>query len=539
MTRVYGKNTPAPVITIALLVGWTCLQCTSDAFAPSAFLPNHSVFRHKLLSEEQVWNSAGHHRNRCDVVNSPPSSQTSLYADGANGLSTNEDDENDNNNNDKEEEEDDDDDEEEEESLYEQFAPSEFSTGDTDPGGQLTSPLSPDESIDWGGEYDTLRSRTSDSLSGRVGPPLALFRIMTTKNPNDSISDFVSTADPQVVEAMGGAVSSLLGGLANPAAGIETIVKANGEKLGNLCFQLQMTGYMFRNAEYVLAIRELMDIRGGATLEDYRTAFGRLDTDGSGYIESYEIEDLLSDVYDGEIPQYEVKAFIGFFDSNEDGRISWDEFEKGLGAVSSASADAAGRRRDDNGLTAALPGSTTDDDDDGSGDGDDIAVEPSVSGKVKIELKNGKVIEVEAREYIEQLKKEADALTEALQREKGRFQPQQQQQQPSVPGASSSSPDGSGKVDGIAGYIASLEGDFKSLTKGISSDVVESMKLLVEYVLDNGNKGPKTKSEKDRKEKEMEIPGAALQQLALWQLVVGYKLREAEATGDYRKMLEE
>jgi len=37
----------------------------------------------------------------------------------------------------------------------------------------------------------------------------------------------------------------------------------------------------------------------------------------------------------------------------------------------------------------------------------------------------------------------------------------------------------------------------------------------------------------------MEIPGAALQQLALWQLVVGYKLREAEATGDYKKMLEQ
>jgi len=295
-----------------------------------------------------------------------------------------------------------------------------------------------------------------------------------------------------------------------------------------LCFQLQMTGYMFRNAEYVLAIRDLMDIRGGATLEDYRTAFRRLDSDGSGYIESYEIEDLLSDVYDGEIPQYEVKAFLGFFDSNEDGRISWDEFEKGLGAVSSASAGKAGR-----GATAALPGSTSDDDDDDD-DGDDISVEPSISGKVKIELKNGKVIEVEAREYINQLKKEADALTEALQQEKGRYQSQQQTPVPGMADGSSKN-----KVDGIAGYIASLEGDFKSLTEGISSDVVESMKLLVDYVLDNGNKGPKSQSEKERKEKEMEIPGAALQQLALWHLVVGYKLREAEATGDYKKMLEE
>jgi len=524
MTRVYGKITVAPVIaTTALLLGHPCSQYITNAFTPSAFLPNYStsVYRNKLVSDEQkVWNSAKQHRR-----NDYDKFQSSLYSDGGNGLISNEDDN-------AEEDEEEDEEDEEEESLYEQFAPSEFQTGDDTPttsGGELTTPLSSPEGIDWGGEYDTLRERTSDSLSGRVGPPLALFRIMTTKNPNESISDFVSTADPQVVEAMGGAVSNLLGGLANPAAGIETIVKANGEQLGNLCFQLQMTGYMFRNAEYVLAIKDLMDIRGGATLEDYRTAFGKLDSDGSGYIESNEIQDLLSDVYDGEIPQYEVKAFLEFFDSNKDGRISWDEFEKGLGSVSSASAGKAKR-----GATAALPGSTSDDIDDGDNDDDDILVESSTSGKVKIELKNGKVIEVEASEYIDQLKKEVDALTEALQQEKGRFQ---SQQQTTVPGmADGSSKD---KAGGIAGYIASLEGDFKSLTEGISSDVVESMKMLVDYVLDNGNKGPKSNSEKERREKEMEIPGAALRQLALWQLVVGYKLREAEATGDYKKMLEE
>jgi hypothetical protein len=36
---------------------------------------------------------------------------------------------------------------------------------------------------------------------------------------------------------------------------------------------------------------------------------------------------------------------------------------------------------------------------------------------------------------------------------------------------------------------------------------------------------------------EMEIPGSALQQLALWQLVLGYRLREEEARGDYVKLL--
>jgi len=503
MTRGHEQTTIVSVIKIALLFGFQlCIQHNSDAFTPTAFLPNHiSADCCKFTSNRSIYNR-----------------HTSLYAGGEDvidPIARNDDDED-------EDDEEDDDEDDDEESLYEQFAASEFST-DSD-SSELTTSLSP-EGIDWGGEYDTLRERTADSLSGRVGPPLALFRTMTTKNPNEAIKDFVSTADPQLVDAMGGAVSSLLGGLANPAAGVETIVKANGEKLGNLCFQLQMTGYMFRNAEYVLAIKDVMDIRRGATLEDYRNAFDRFDTDQSGYIEAKEVEALLSDVYDGTTPNFEIDTFVEFFDSNEDGRISWEEFEMGLGAVASA------QSRADNNAPAALPGSTSEDYDE-----DDVLLEPSISGKVQIELKNGKVIEVEAGEYIEQLKKEAEALTKALQQEKGRFQPQQQSP---VPGMTSPGESSKNQLDGIAGYISSLEGDFKSLTEGISSDVVEAMKLLVNYVLDNGNKGPNAKNDKERMEKEMEIPGSALQQLALWQLVVGYKLREAEATGDYRKMLEE
>jgi hypothetical protein len=37
---------------------------------------------------------------------------------------------------------------------------------------------------------------------------------------------------------------------------------------------------------------------------------------------------------------------------------------------------------------------------------------------------------------------------------------------------------------------------------------------------------------------EMELPGSALQQLALWQLVLGYRLREAEAKGEYVRLLD-
>ena len=53
----------------------------------------------------------------------------------------------------------------------------------------------------------------------------------------------------------------------------------------------------FRNAEYVLVIRDLMNIQGSATLEDYKRAFNKIDDDDSGYIESKEIEALLEEVY--------------------------------------------------------------------------------------------------------------------------------------------------------------------------------------------------------------------------------------------------
>lgn len=97
--------------------------------------------------------------------------------------------------------------------------------------------------LDWGGALGKLRERMNDVESGvNQSPSNALFRVMTSQTPNQVIGEFINTANPQVVAAMSGAVSSLLGGLSNPAMGVETVVKASGEKIGSLCFQLQMTG---------------------------------------------------------------------------------------------------------------------------------------------------------------------------------------------------------------------------------------------------------------------------------------------------------
>jgi len=396
-----------------------------------------------------------------------------------------------------------------------------------------TSPL------DWGGALSTLRSRVSDIESGKsTNPSTALFRTVSRERPNEAIGRFVREANPEVVAAMTGAVGSLLGSLSNPAMGVEMIVQASSEKLGNLCFQLMMTGYMFRNAEYVLALKSLMNIKGeGATLEEYRAAFQRIDTDGSGYLERDEIEALLADVYEGKPPAFEITTFLEFFDSNNDGRVSWEEFEEGFGVVTKMGGGGDMGEKEPMANGFSLPGSAAEDDD----EEEDLFGEPSVSGTIQVELEDGKIIEVDAQEYVNDLKQQALELKRELAREKGI--------DPNELGIPDNNNGGGGNafVDqavpapgssgGIASYIASLQGDVKSLTQGISPEVVDSMKMLIDFVLEGGPEGGGNAKAMEKK-KEMELPGSALQQLALWQLVIGYRLRETEATGEWRKMLE-
>lgn len=440
--------------------------------------------------------------------------------------------------------EDDDDEDDEQEDPYAQAATSEFTEEDDMPkiiAGSIAKALTRGSRqlntspLDWGGELSTLRSRVSDIEEGRsTNPSIALFRSITRERPNEAIGRFVREANPEVVAAMTGAVSSLLGNLSNPSMGIEIIVQASGEKLANLCFQLMMTGYMFRNAEYVIAIKSLMNIQGeGATLEEYRVAFTRMDTDGNGYLERHEIEAMLAEVYDGKPPAFETTTFLEFFDSNNDGRISWEEFEKGFALATKQMGATDGRRQSMNNRLS-LPGSSTnmDDDDD---DEKRILIEPAVSGTVKVELEDGRIIEVDAQEYMNDLKKQALEMKEELARLNGKEIRKSDGESMGISGPAGSRPGG-----GIAGYIASLQGDVKSLTQGISPEVVESMKMLIDYVLDGGVEGGGANAKKMKmdKTKEMELPGSALQQLALWQLVIGYRLRETEATGDWRRMLE-
>lgn len=515
------------------------------------------------------------------------------------------------------EEYDDDDDEDEEDEegedndLYNRLAASEFK--DTEMGtdeSNIDTTTSMSTNVDWGSALGSLRQRVGDIETGKSKlPSQNLFRIMTSDSPNQAISSFVKSANPEVLQSMMTAVSGLLGGLANPMMGIDTVITANGEKIANLCFQLQMTGYMFRNAEYVVALKELMDI-STQSKQSYRQAFDALDKDGSGFIEVGEIESLLQGVYDkdneqslasgttGGPPAFEVTTFLKFFDKNKDGRISWEEFEKGLGAMNQTAAAEkikkslssfdtstlydTNEQEDEEGdlVDDALNSSSSDDDYDYD-DEDEIInfSDPNVSGTIEVELEDGSIIEVQAKDYIQGLKEEAEKLKEALNYEKEQSLADAKRQNnlnqddgpiPLTPesifdGGNTAAASGGGgglgmssssQPGGITALIASLGGDIKQLTDGISPEVVDTMKLLVDYVIDGNSGSTSTTSptssssssslsssvmdrEKEEKyKKEMELPGSALQQLALWQLILGYRLREAEATGEYKRLLD-
>ena len=169
-------------------------------------------------------------------------------------------------------------------------------------------------------------------------------------------------------------------------------------------------------------------------------------------------------------------------------------------------------------------------------------------GDIEIELESGETITVEAKQYIKSLKEEAKALREALRREK--MLPMSndnsiQNNNNNMMGATITARQQQGQnadFGGIAQYIASRQGDIKTLTEGIQPEIVQTMKMLVDFVLEGGdsdqNNSKNGRKKVSREEMEMEVPGSALQQLALWQLVLGYRLREAEATGEYLKLLE-
>lgn len=67
--------------------------------------------------------------------------------------------------------------------------------------------------------------------------------------------------------------------------------------------------------------------------EEFNAAFMKMDKDGSGTITPDEVEDLLFETYGFPPLEDEVAMFMSEFDLNNDGKVTFEEFNKTLGSM--------------------------------------------------------------------------------------------------------------------------------------------------------------------------------------------------------------
>ena len=69
------------------------------------------------------------------------------------------------------------------------------------------------------------------------------------------------------------------------------------------------------------------------SVEEYKTAFEKVDKDGSGAITPDEVEDLLYETYGFPPMDEEVELFMKEFDVNQDGKVTWEEFVSSMDRI--------------------------------------------------------------------------------------------------------------------------------------------------------------------------------------------------------------
>ncbi|KAL7550987.1 hypothetical protein ACHAWF_014193 [Thalassiosira exigua] len=302
-------------------------------------------------------------------------------------------------------------------------------------------------------EEETGLSRATNGVPSRPNPYLD---VVSRLAPSDLIARFTSTASPRVQDAVRTTVLGLLGGL--PQMAFETKTVATGERLASLMFQLQMTGYMFKNAEYRLSLSQ--------SLGRERMLPGSVGTNREGKRIKGKIK-----------VRYGARGDLGKDADETDGKDETDE---------------------EGGQPSSSPFSTP-----------------------------GMEVEVDAKAYMSELRGEVRRLREELDARK-------QAKEEEI------------RKD-LLMYVRTLPPrELQQLTGTMSPEVLEAMKGLVTAVLagigedeeddnraavEGGSGGDPNKIGPDT---VTEQSGEALAQLCMWQLVVGFNLRELEVREEMR-----
>lgn len=82
------------------------------------------------------------------------------------------------------------------------------------------------------------------------------FKMVESLEPNDMLMKFAKTAPKHVQEAAKSTIMNILGSLPNYA--LDAALITTNTKLANLLYQMQMTGYMFKNAEYRMSLTKML-----------------------------------------------------------------------------------------------------------------------------------------------------------------------------------------------------------------------------------------------------------------------------------------
>jgi hypothetical protein len=86
------------------------------------------------------------------------------------------------------------------------------------------------------------------------------FKVVEKLAPNDLLLKFSKTAPPAVQEGVKSTIANILGSL--PQYALDAALATTSSKLAGLMFQMQMTGYMFKNAEYKISFSNSKKLKG-------------------------------------------------------------------------------------------------------------------------------------------------------------------------------------------------------------------------------------------------------------------------------------
>ena len=311
---------------------------------------------------------------------------------------------------------------------------------------------------DFNGKLELLRSNNSNSTTttAQLMNSNPYLQVVAKLSPSELISKFTSTAHPRVQDAVRSTVLGLIGSL--PKMAFQTTTITTGERLASLMFQLQLTGYMLKNADYRLSLSQSLGMTSNTNKGGQYLLEGDLDYD-------VDVDDDDDDDGEGRLSEGKVRGKI---------KITY------------------GKKTDEN------DNEEKKDDDNDDNDGD--AIMPSME------------VEVDAAAYMAELRNEVAKLREDLVTTRKEKEDEIRKD--------------------LLLYIRTLpQKELKSLTSTLSDDVLNAMKGLVNVVMSGigeGQIGPDTVTEQS---------GEAMAQLCMWQLVVGYNLRELEVREEMKNAL--